>query len=794
MNKLSKVGSAIEKEELFAVQGEDIAMGINLSGQTHIMNLLTDLYKNPIEALIRELVSNALDAVKKAKNGEVHITTPTIMDSQFVVTDTGIGMTPDEIKSIYSLYGASTKADDFEQIGAFGLGAKAPLAYGPVFTVISIKAGVKSIFMVSKEETGNYIKLVSVTDTDEPSGTTVSVPVKREDINSFEDIANKYITTPVTGVKLYVNGEENTSDDDYYLIQDDYVLHKESNTTGRIWVKRNQVNEFLNTTGKSTYYMDRHNRFTGALLLGGWLYSTSYRQTFIVELKPGVLNFSSSRDEVTIDEKYKAFTEQVTNDLPEIKANLLKVVSNMDLKSALNIITSIGRYDSGEWYQDYKGNYVTTDGYDISGENNSDEFILGGIINNNYYSSHNYILIAKGERNGITIANLNKVLEENLAHKKFITIEEVLIYKEINSNDILLITDVNEDNYRKFKTYRKGIMETHLDKPILITNKTIDEAKDLIPEYINNAFTITLNTIDELSEQVLEARRANRSTPEELKSKENIEVSKFVYDKELGRIKSDEAVITVNSFNEENNAYLVFTPTWATRGGYAYEIMNEIENDWENTVVYTVSQAEIAKLDTKIYELFTDTDRIYVYKPDELKYMNTLAAKSIKEKNILPTRLSNRLFKNEEIIKLIKSSRMLNALNIYRFQLLAEDTFGKDIVELMPKYRELSKDYLLYITSDEDKVTIGERNLSSLANCITDEARLDRYGDIKLPDDDINDLTSLMSNMEIITHHKGEVQRNRGVSNKFFDDFIKIIEEEYIRLISKVNLFIDGNI
>ena len=43
--------------------------------------------------------------------------------------------TEEEVQEIYSRYGASTKTDDLDQIGAYGLGAKSPLAYGNEFTV-----------------------------------------------------------------------------------------------------------------------------------------------------------------------------------------------------------------------------------------------------------------------------------------------------------------------------------------------------------------------------------------------------------------------------------------------------------------------------------------------------------------------------------------------------------------------------------------------------------------------------------------------------------------------------------
>ena len=168
LQERSKVSQAknIDKETLFAARTEKVEMTLNTDSalaQSLLIQRLTELYEDPIEATVRETVSNAIDAVSVATSGsepEVHIYKPTSLNPVFTVKDNGVGMTYEDLKNVYSKYGASTKADDLEQIGAYGLGAKAPLSYGTEFTVTSVKDGEKTTVMVAREEMTNFIKII----------------------------------------------------------------------------------------------------------------------------------------------------------------------------------------------------------------------------------------------------------------------------------------------------------------------------------------------------------------------------------------------------------------------------------------------------------------------------------------------------------------------------------------------------------------------------------------------------------------------------------------------------------
>ena len=55
----------------FYTETDNIQMNIDGTALKHIINRLTELYKNPLEASIRELVSNAVDATVSAKLEDV---------------------------------------------------------------------------------------------------------------------------------------------------------------------------------------------------------------------------------------------------------------------------------------------------------------------------------------------------------------------------------------------------------------------------------------------------------------------------------------------------------------------------------------------------------------------------------------------------------------------------------------------------------------------------------------------------------------------------------------------------
>lgn len=179
------------------------AMSISVDGMEHIMTLLTNLYKDPELAVIREYYTNAVDAhVEAGVDTAVKVSLPTWDNPTYVVQDFGVGMSKDDIVNIYAQYGASTKRNTNDQVGAFGLGCKSALTITQQFTLISIKDGYKTTALIAKSESGiNTVNIVSNVPTKDGNGTTIKIPVSSY-IHGFTSKAHKFFAFSKPGSVL----------------------------------------------------------------------------------------------------------------------------------------------------------------------------------------------------------------------------------------------------------------------------------------------------------------------------------------------------------------------------------------------------------------------------------------------------------------------------------------------------------------------------------------------------------------------------------------------------------------
>ena len=153
--------------------------------------LSVNLYEYPKLAVVRELVCNAIDAhVANGVEKPVEVTLPTQEDLEFVVEDFGKGMTSEEIDQVYTTYFASSKNFTNEQIGAFGLGSKAPFAYTNQFIVETSTDDTKRTYVVFRDADGIPSVTLSSTSSAEHTGTRIVVPIKRFD---YDDIVDNFV-------------------------------------------------------------------------------------------------------------------------------------------------------------------------------------------------------------------------------------------------------------------------------------------------------------------------------------------------------------------------------------------------------------------------------------------------------------------------------------------------------------------------------------------------------------------------------------------------------------------------
>lgn len=152
-----------------------------------IMQMLSKLYNDPSSAVLRELVSNGVDAHRAAGvQALVDVRTTASHDDPtmrvLAVRDFGDGLAQSDIASVFASYGRSTKAEDNSAIGGFGIGSKSPLALSDHFFITSYHQGAmsKAVFAVGASGKPSLSYLVNSEPSDEPSGVLVEVEISAQ--------------------------------------------------------------------------------------------------------------------------------------------------------------------------------------------------------------------------------------------------------------------------------------------------------------------------------------------------------------------------------------------------------------------------------------------------------------------------------------------------------------------------------------------------------------------------------------------------------------------------------------
>lgn len=171
------------------VNGGSSTSSFSIAMNGKAFRVLSDtLYQNKIGSIVREISCNAYDAHIMAGKADVPfcIHLPDAFEPWFSVQDFGVGLSPEDIVNVFTVYFQSTKDNSNDAVGAFGLGAKTPFSYTDQFTVTSVKDGVRRIYSAYITESGvpSIVEMDSA-PTSDINGVEIKMSVKREDYGAF---------------------------------------------------------------------------------------------------------------------------------------------------------------------------------------------------------------------------------------------------------------------------------------------------------------------------------------------------------------------------------------------------------------------------------------------------------------------------------------------------------------------------------------------------------------------------------------------------------------------------------
>lgn len=215
-----------QKEVLIGQKGQAEAMGVSDDAGLMMM-LSTGFYGNPLRTMLQEIMFNAWDAHRMGNCQDKPFDIYLNKTTGLIIRDYGPGIPAGQIKQIYGTYGHSTKRENRELTGGFGLGSKSPFSYCDSFTVTSMNQGKKNMYLVQKasdEFNGKpgITPLISDVNTEE-SGLMVTVPMKSE--NDLRQAA-EYIRDLLmfSGMKFNLHLENNNGESKVELLEDAGLL------------------------------------------------------------------------------------------------------------------------------------------------------------------------------------------------------------------------------------------------------------------------------------------------------------------------------------------------------------------------------------------------------------------------------------------------------------------------------------------------------------------------------------------------------------------------------------------
>jgi hypothetical protein len=295
-----------------------IEMDLDLSpeGRAHLLTLMTDLYSDQELAVVREYSTNARDAMIMAGKGHlpIRVYLPTALSPHLTITDEGVGLSINDLETIFSKYGASNKRGSDAVNGMLGLGGKSALTYTSQFMVTSCHDGVKAQIIVTRNEDGiGIMEVVDTRATTEGNGVEIKIPVKGSH-NFVEKVAKFFYYWQPGSVlvdgkapnSIHTEKQHTKIGDDVFIVKKNYYDEKDDIIVmgGVPYTLTGDNSDAFSSIVTPT---DRHGRY-------------GYNQSqVIVFVEMGDITFAPSRESASFTPRTMATIDRIKG---EIKANL----------------------------------------------------------------------------------------------------------------------------------------------------------------------------------------------------------------------------------------------------------------------------------------------------------------------------------------------------------------------------------------------------------------------------------------------------------------------------------------
>lgn len=164
--------------------------------------LTTNLYSNPEESFIREIVSNAWDSHVEAGNTDTPVIIK-IQNNSICIRDYGTGISPERFKSTFLNIGSSTKRSSNKYIGAYGIGRLSGLACSNTVYFTSYYNGTMYSYVMSKISNKIEVTKLYEEPTTENNGLSVAL-TNVNNIHKFKSALSSIVFFP----NIYIEDSE----------------------------------------------------------------------------------------------------------------------------------------------------------------------------------------------------------------------------------------------------------------------------------------------------------------------------------------------------------------------------------------------------------------------------------------------------------------------------------------------------------------------------------------------------------------------------------------------------------